>query len=317
MLWGAASVCFVAVHAVLWSPRPGSQKAFCYLITAVLMAVPPFGIVGWAHPIRAAGVLFPGWGWWGLAATATGLLVMTTKAWPVAAIALADAWARLFGLPRGHRLQPLNRNSPMAVDADLVQKCADPTLKPAIVEKFLHAAGAPDPLAVMVRSGDRIILLPPVKTPEEALELARSHIGRAVVRVGITQYPAGLGVKDPSEMSPDLFDACKNIRAGTALFGKVWRIVWKWYGNPTDDSVMSQMFDDAVEAWTRGQFEGTAVFTAPDPGGPKPPEPKREEASQPAAAAPSPSPSPQEPAPGDPHKSGIRIDLSGIGGRAP
>ncbi len=100
LLWGAASVCFVAVHAVLWSPRPGSQKAFCYLITAVLMAVPPFGIVGWAHPIRAAGVLFPGWGWWGLAATATGLLVMTTKAWPVAAIALADAWARLFGLPR-------------------------------------------------------------------------------------------------------------------------------------------------------------------------------------------------------------------------
>lgn len=84
----------------------------------------------------------------------------------------------------------------MAVDADLIQKCADPTLKPAIVEKFLHAAGAPDPLAVMVRSGDRIILLPPVKTPEEALELARSHIGRAVVRVGITQYPAGLGVKE-------------------------------------------------------------------------------------------------------------------------
>ncbi|MGY3413156.1 hypothetical protein ACVWZV_009322 [Bradyrhizobium sp. GM5.1] len=25
---------------------------------------------------------------------------MTTKAWPLAAIALADAWARLFGLPR-------------------------------------------------------------------------------------------------------------------------------------------------------------------------------------------------------------------------
>ncbi|MEY9404758.1 hypothetical protein ABIF65_011944 [Bradyrhizobium japonicum] len=73
------------------------------------------------------------------------------------------------------------------------------------------------------------------------------------------------------------------------------------------------MFDDAVEAWKRGQFEGTAVFTAHDPGGPKPPEPKREEAPQPAAVA----PSPQEPAANDPNKSGIRIDLSGVGGRAP
>jgi hypothetical protein len=233
---------------------------------------------------------------------------------PVPAIqrAAVEAWAAVRSSPR-HRFQPLNRNSPMAIDADLIQKCADPALKPAIVEKFLHAAGSPDPLTVTVRNGDRIILVPPVKAPEEALELARSYIGRAVVRVGITQYPAGLGVKDPSELSPDLFDACRNIRTGTALFGKVWRIVWKWYGNPTDDSVRAQVFDDAVEAWKRGQFEGTAVFTAHDPGGPKPPEPKREEAPQPAAVA----PSPQEPAANDPNKSGIRIDLSGVGGRAP
>jgi hypothetical protein len=27
------------------------------------MALLPFGIAGWAHPLTAAGVLFPGWGW--------------------------------------------------------------------------------------------------------------------------------------------------------------------------------------------------------------------------------------------------------------
>lgn len=38
------------------------------------------------------------------------------------------------------------------VDAALIRQCADPTLKPAIVEKFIEHAGSPDPLAVTVRS---------------------------------------------------------------------------------------------------------------------------------------------------------------------
>ena len=123
----------------------------------------------------------------------------------------------------------------MAIDADLIAKCADPSLKPAIIEQFIKAAGSPDPLAVVVRSGDRLILVPPVKTPDEALALARSHVGRAVVRVGITQFPAGVGIKEPSELTTDLFDPCKNVQTGTALFAKVWRIVWKcclWVSQP-------------------------------------------------------------------------------------
>lgn len=31
----------------------------------------------------------------------------------------------------------------MALDADLIQKCADPSLKPAIIETFIKAAGSP------------------------------------------------------------------------------------------------------------------------------------------------------------------------------
>ncbi|MVA99965.1 conjugal transfer protein TraB [Nitratireductor sp. CAU 1489] len=94
-LWLAASLMFVAVHAALWTSRGGWRRPVRYATAAVLMSVPPFGIVGWAHPITAAGVLFPGWAWFGLAATAALLLAMTTRIWPIAAgvAALAFAWS--------------------------------------------------------------------------------------------------------------------------------------------------------------------------------------------------------------------------------
>jgi hypothetical protein len=62
ILWLVASIGFVFVHGVLWSPRRDRQCALRYSIAMVVMAVPPFGIVGWAHPITAAGILFPQWG---------------------------------------------------------------------------------------------------------------------------------------------------------------------------------------------------------------------------------------------------------------
>ncbi|MFG1428873.1 conjugal transfer protein TraB [Roseixanthobacter glucoisosaccharinicivorans] len=84
--WIGAATAFVLVHAVLWQGRPGWGRALRFGLAVILMSVPPFGIVGWAQPITAAGVLFPGWGWWGLAATAAVLLTMTTRQWPIAAI---------------------------------------------------------------------------------------------------------------------------------------------------------------------------------------------------------------------------------------
>ncbi len=94
-LWLAGSLMFVAVHAVLWTSRGDWRRPIRYAIAAVLMSVPPFGIVGWAHPITAAGVLFPGWAWFGLAATAALLVAMTTRTWPIAAgvAAVAVAWS--------------------------------------------------------------------------------------------------------------------------------------------------------------------------------------------------------------------------------
>ncbi|PYE92959.1 TraH protein [Rhizobium sp. PP-F2F-G38] len=153
------------------------------------------------------------------------------------------------------------------MDAALIQECADPSLKPAVVEQFIDAAGAPDPLTVTVKFGSRVFLVPVPKTADEALVIIRENVGRAVVRVGLTQFPAGVGVNDASELKVDLVDPCENLRIGTRMFAKVLGLVAKWYGNPKSDEVFPQIFEDAVYAWKTGEFEGVAVFQAEDPGG--------------------------------------------------
>lgn len=102
LLWTAASLSFAGVHAVLWKARPEVKSpgvgrtvmamAARYLAAAMLMGLPPFGIIGWAHPLIAAGVLFPGWGWWGLVAMTAGLAMMTSRYWPAVAIVLGGFW---------------------------------------------------------------------------------------------------------------------------------------------------------------------------------------------------------------------------------
>ncbi|WP_088705647.1 hypothetical protein [Rhizobium sp. R693] len=39
------------------------------------------------------------------------------------------------------------------------------------------------------------------------------------------------------------------------------------YGNPTNEDVFPQIFDDAIYAWKTDEFEGESVFQAQDPGG--------------------------------------------------
>lgn len=202
------------------------------------------------------------------------------------------------------------------IDAALIQKCADPALKPSIVERFIAEAGSSDPLTITIRSGDRVVLAPKPTTPDDAMALMRQYVGKAVVRVGVTQYPAGFGISDPSELKPGLVDACENVRMGTALFGKVYRIVTKWYGNAVDEA-----FDDAIYAWKTGYFDGKNVFYEPDPGDVKLAVPAEQAPSDAAAEdksdAPTEAPTEDQPADSNPNSAGIRIDLSAIGGRAP
>mgnify|MGYP000890517219 FL=1 len=206
------------------------------------------------------------------------------------------------------------------VDAALIKQCADPGLKPAIVERFIERAGSEDPLAITVRSGNRVVLVPKPATPDEAMELIRQHVGRNIVRVGVTQYPAGLGIMEAGALKSDLVDPCENIRMGTALFVKVYRIVTKWYGNPTESEALPEVLDDAIIAWQTGYFEGTAVFRAPDPGEVEVPEPDKQEPASDAIEQSADTAGlgvsdrvKDEPRGDDPNKAGIRVDLSGIG----
>lgn len=195
----------------------------------------------------------------------------------------------------------------------LIQQCADPGVEIAIVERFISEVGSDNPLAVRITSGNRVILPEAPQTPEAALRLMGDYIGQAVVRVGITQFPAGHGITDPSELSPELVDACGNIRMGSALFGKVYRIVAHAHGERN-----AEVFDEALEAWQTGMFEGKYVFAEDDPG----PTPTVEEhASQPESSDEQnqPESSAGDPAINDeinddPYQAGIRVDLSALPG---
>jgi hypothetical protein len=133
MLWLCASTGFVGVHAVLWTPCD-PPRPLRYLAAALLMAIPPFGITGWAHPITAAGVLFPGWGWWGLLAATAGLMGLVTRLWPGVAIVLGAVWIwsaatwneqKLVESPSGVDLKmgaALGRGASMQRHRDLIAK---------------------------------------------------------------------------------------------------------------------------------------------------------------------------------------------------
>jgi hypothetical protein len=125
LLWAASSLTFAGVHAALWKARPEGKhpgegrtemaRAARYLAAAMLLGLPPFGITGWAHPLSAAGVLFAGWGWWGLVAMTAGLAMMTSRYWPAVAIVLGGFWLWSTATwtspnpPEGWRASTLNR----------------------------------------------------------------------------------------------------------------------------------------------------------------------------------------------------------------
>lgn len=207
----------------------------------------------------------------------------------------------------------------MVIDAALIEKCADPSLTPAIVEQFVATAGSDDPLAIAITIGGRLVLVPKPADAAAAVEMIRGYVGRASVRVGITQLPAGVGISDPSQLDPQMFDACTNLQMGTALFAKVARIVTQWYGRPTNTELLPQMVDDTINAWRTGRFEGVSVFQSDDPGGPTLIEPKSRRAHHLADDDdPSSSVAPtdrEQPDEKDPGQAGIRVDLSRIGVR--
>ncbi len=208
----------------------------------------------------------------------------------------------------------------LAVACDVTPRyvTADPEegTKQAVVETWrnLTATGA-DPLAITVKSGGRLILVPKPATPDEAMQIIRENVGRAVVRAGLTQFPVGVGVRDASKLKADIVDPCENLRMGSKMFAKIMRIVAKWYGNPTESEVQPQIFDDALHSWKTGEFEGVGVFQAEDPGtGWKPPGAAyKTENAEPADGVTGIQDG--HPAETNTSSAGIRIDLSRINGK--
>lgn len=68
LFWLFSSSVLALPWAALWPKQP-TAKAFAWRLplALLLVAVPPLGLWGWASPITAAGVLFPKWGFAGLA----------------------------------------------------------------------------------------------------------------------------------------------------------------------------------------------------------------------------------------------------------
>jgi hypothetical protein len=68
-MWLGVCVCLSAPFALCWTR--GRWRGLGFVAGLSACAVPPLGIVGWLSPMTAAGVLFPGRGWLGLALTVT------------------------------------------------------------------------------------------------------------------------------------------------------------------------------------------------------------------------------------------------------
>ncbi|MGP8437820.1 nitrilase-related carbon-nitrogen hydrolase [Paraburkholderia fungorum] len=86
-IWIVPSVTLAAVWAALWG---NNWRPVRLLAALLLVSVPPIGVIGWANPITAAGALFPGTGWWGLAACIVALAHLThTRRPAIAFVAIA------------------------------------------------------------------------------------------------------------------------------------------------------------------------------------------------------------------------------------
>jgi apolipoprotein N-acyltransferase len=91
-LWFAAGLVNALPWFLLWSETP-RRKAWTLPAALALTALPPVGFIGWVNPLTAAGVLFPGLGFVGLACLVVGLVLAVLRRWPAVAILASVAVA--------------------------------------------------------------------------------------------------------------------------------------------------------------------------------------------------------------------------------
>lgn len=91
-VWIASAFPFVLLHILLWRQEANWRRALCYALIMALTGFPPLGITGFAHPLTAAGIVLPGWGWFGLFATVILACCLVTRHWWMAALVLGVFW---------------------------------------------------------------------------------------------------------------------------------------------------------------------------------------------------------------------------------
>ena len=70
LIWLGHSLFMSAPWVIAYCKKPTCKQALIRtLIITLVLFVPPLGYFIWLQPITAAGVLFPGWGWWGFGLT--------------------------------------------------------------------------------------------------------------------------------------------------------------------------------------------------------------------------------------------------------
>lgn len=96
-VWLVPMLILAAIWTACWGRSKRPTRAICALI---LTTAPPIGMIGWASPLSAAGVLFPGLGWIGVVLT-FGLIAAApeSKKFIGAVILLIAAGANLVATP--------------------------------------------------------------------------------------------------------------------------------------------------------------------------------------------------------------------------
>ena len=88
VLWTPSAALLALPWALIWCSH--ERQALWRAAAGILLSViPPLGIIGWASPVLAAGILFPATGWYGLffCTLATGTLAVWPRRTTVAMIA--------------------------------------------------------------------------------------------------------------------------------------------------------------------------------------------------------------------------------------
>lgn len=90
LLWTLATGILALPWIIFWH-RDRDQITWRLPAALLVLTVPPLGIVGWASPVTAAGLLFPGLAWSGVLLMVIACLAVAARLWNIAVILAAVA----------------------------------------------------------------------------------------------------------------------------------------------------------------------------------------------------------------------------------